>query len=149
MVQSTTTTLVPSKTTPTMTTTTTTAGNGVKTPDPVQPGIVSNCGKFYLVQKGEGCADIASKHGITLAQFTTWNSKTGTNCAGLWADTYACVSIIGHDATPTKPSTPTNGIETTTRSLWQTFISGTRLLVLTARACGRNIMYALGFSFLF
>ncbi|RSL41142.1 hypothetical protein CEP53_012941 [Fusarium sp. AF-6] len=94
------------------TTTTTTAGNGVETPDPVQPGIVSNCDKFYLIQQGEGCADIASKHGITPAQFTTWNSKTGTNCAGLWAETYACVSIIGHDATPTKPSTPTNGIET-------------------------------------
>ncbi|RSL94257.1 hypothetical protein CEP52_012749 [Fusarium oligoseptatum] len=111
-VQSETTTLVPSKTTPTMTTTTTTAGNGVETPDPVQPGIVSNCDKFYLVQKGEGCASIAAKHGITLAQFTTWNSETGANCAGLWADTYACVSIIGHDATPTKSSTPTNGIET-------------------------------------
>ncbi|KAI8666209.1 hypothetical protein NCS57_00845100 [Fusarium keratoplasticum] len=95
-----------------MTTTTTTTGNGVEIPVPVQPGIVSNCDKFYLVQKGEGCADIASKHGITLAQFTTWNSKTGSNCAGLWADTYTCVSIIGHDATPTKPSTPTNGIET-------------------------------------
>ncbi|KAJ4185891.1 hypothetical protein NW755_008343 [Fusarium falciforme] len=85
--------------------------DGIKTPDPIQPGMVDNCNKFYLVQKGDGCAAIASKHGITLAEFTKWNSDTGTNCAGLWADAYACVSVIGHEPTPTKP-TPTNGIET-------------------------------------
>ncbi|KAM5343484.1 hypothetical protein ACJ41O_012021 [Fusarium nematophilum] len=84
---------------------------GIETPDPVQPGIVNNCNKFYLVKKGDGCAAIASKHGITLAQFTKWNADTGNNCSGLWADAYACVSIIGHDPEPTKP-TSTNGIET-------------------------------------
>ncbi|KAH7016728.1 hypothetical protein EDB80DRAFT_827002 [Ilyonectria destructans] len=101
------------KTTTTKAPTTTTApGNGIKTPEPVQPGIVNNCDEFYLVKEGEGCRDIATKHGITLAQFTTWNSKTGTNCAALWVDTYACVSITGHTPTPTEPNNPGNGIET-------------------------------------
>ncbi|KAJ4213530.1 hypothetical protein NW759_010950 [Fusarium solani] len=46
------TTLVIPQTTPTNTATTTNPGNGVETPDLVQPGIVSNCDKFYLVLKG-------------------------------------------------------------------------------------------------
>ncbi|KAF4944841.1 hypothetical protein FSARC_14574 [Fusarium sarcochroum] len=87
--------------------------NGIKTPDPVQPGIVSNCDKFYMVEKNEGCAQVASKNDITLAQFQKWNTKVGSNCGGLFADTWACVSIIGHEATtPTEPTKPTNGIET-------------------------------------
>ncbi|KAH7007285.1 hypothetical protein EDB80DRAFT_880790 [Ilyonectria destructans] len=87
--------------------------NGIETPDTVQPGIVSNCNKFYFVKKDDDCAGIASKHGITLAQFTKWNAGTGSTCTGLWADTYACVSIIGQEPSPTstKP-TATNGIET-------------------------------------
>ncbi|KAH6995529.1 hypothetical protein BKA56DRAFT_627344 [Ilyonectria sp. MPI-CAGE-AT-0026] len=83
-------------------TTTTAPGNGIKTVEPVQPGIVNNCDEFYLVKEGEGCRDIATKHGI----------KTGTNCAALWVDTYACVSIIGHTPTPTEPDNPGNDIKT-------------------------------------
>ncbi|KAH7143396.1 hypothetical protein EDB81DRAFT_884012 [Dactylonectria macrodidyma] len=60
----------------------TTLSNGIKTPDSIQPGMVCNCSKFYLVKKGDSCADIASKHDITLAEFTKWNSGTGSNCAG-------------------------------------------------------------------
>lgn len=86
---------------------------GIKTPDSIQPGIVSNCNGFHLVEKNEGCAIIASTYGITLVQFTKWNPQTGSSYSGLWADTYACVSIIGHDAMPTEPKTsPTNGIST-------------------------------------
>ncbi|KAF5023087.1 hypothetical protein F66182_4844 [Fusarium sp. NRRL 66182] len=89
--------------------------NGIETPADIQLGMVSNCDKFYLVEQGDSCASIASEHGITLAQFTTWNSKVGTNCGGLWADAYACVSIIGQEPKPTSTTakvTPTNGIET-------------------------------------
>ncbi|RBQ65351.1 hypothetical protein FVER14953_21494 [Fusarium verticillioides] len=85
--------------------------NGIKTPGPLQPDIVSDCDDFYMVQKGDGCASVAEKHGITLAQFNKWNPSAGDNCSGLWADAYACVSVIGHKSTPTKPS-PTNGIKT-------------------------------------
>ncbi|KAF5542206.1 hypothetical protein FPHYL_11597 [Fusarium phyllophilum] len=91
--------------------------NGIETPTDIQPGMVNNCDQFYLVQKGDTCAAIASRHSITVSQFSTWNSKVGSNCSGLWANAYACVSIIGHSPTPTKSTTtskvePTNGIET-------------------------------------
>ncbi|GBF66700.1 LysM domain-containing protein [Trichophyton mentagrophytes] len=102
----------PSKTTsPAPQPTPTKPSNGIETPLPTQPKIVDNCDKFHLVQSGENCAAIASKYGISLAQFTQWNSAAGSNCEGLWANAYACVSIIGHEpmSTPTKPS---NGIET-------------------------------------
>ncbi|RBR01903.1 hypothetical protein FVER53263_20903 [Fusarium verticillioides] len=92
------------------------AANGIETPSNIQPGIVSNCDDFYLVKQGDGCAAIASKHGITLSQFITWNSKVGPNCSGLWADSYACISVIGHSPAPAKPTTTkataTNGVET-------------------------------------
>ncbi|KAL7765248.1 hypothetical protein ACKLNR_003164 [Fusarium oxysporum f. sp. zingiberi] len=87
--------------------------NGIKTPDSLQPGIVSNCNKFYMVNSGEGCATVASKNGITLAEFYKWNTKVGSACTSLYADAYACVSIIGHNAaTSVQTSKPSNGIET-------------------------------------
>lgn len=87
---------------------------GIETPQPTQPSIVDNCDKFYFVQPNEGCQTIADKNGITLAQFLSWNPKAGSNCGGLWAEAYACVSIIGHTPTtvaPTPTKTP-NGIQT-------------------------------------
>ncbi|KAG4253278.1 hypothetical protein FPRO03_07238 [Fusarium proliferatum] len=87
--------------------------NGIKTPDTLQPGIVSNCNKFYMVKSGEGCATVALKNDITLAEFYKWNTKVGSECAGLYAEAYACVSVIGHSsATPVQTSKPSNGIET-------------------------------------
>ncbi len=91
--------------------TTTTAGNGVATPTPTQPSIVSNCNSFYFVKSGEGCADIASRNGISLSQFYSWNPSAGSDCSGLWANAYACVGIIGF----VKPTTTTkagNGVTT-------------------------------------
>ncbi|KAF5588399.1 Autolysin [Fusarium pseudocircinatum] len=86
---------------------------GVKTPDALQLGIVSNCDKFYMVKSGEGCATVTSKNGITLAEFYKWNTKVGSACTALYADAYACVSVIGHDtATPLQTSKPSNGIKT-------------------------------------
>lgn len=92
--------------------TTTKASNGITTPTPVQDGIVKNCDEFYFVQSGDTCASISSKKGITLAQFMSWNPAAKSDCSGLWANTYACVSIIGH----TPPSTSTKPITTTTKT---------------------------------
>jgi hypothetical protein len=68
---------------------------GVATPTPTQPGMVSNCNEFYLVKKvvkmGDSCRKIASDLGITLDQFTTWNSQAGKDCSALWGQVYACV----------------------------------------------------------
>ncbi|KAF5633936.1 Autolysin [Fusarium tjaetaba] len=72
-----------------------------KAPEPQQPGIVSNCKSYYLVQKGETCSSVATKNKISLSDFQTWNPKTGTDCNALLANAYACVSV-----TPTKGSTP-------------------------------------------
>ncbi|KAI1115301.1 carbohydrate-binding module family 50 protein [Nemania sp. NC0429] len=99
-------------TTTTAKTTTTTAGNGISTPQPTQPSMVANCDLFYFVKADDSCDGIAASHGITVQQFTTWNPKAGATCTGLWANAYACISIVGH--TPGKPSTTTTLKTTTT-----------------------------------
>ena len=71
--------------------------------------MVSNCNRFHFVKKGEGCALIASQNGITLAQFQEWNPSSGKDCTSLWAESFACVSIIGNEPSPTEPD---NGIKT-------------------------------------
>ena len=100
-------------------TSTISTGNGVVTPTPTQPSMVGNCNKFYKVQQGDSCDEIAINHGISGADFAKWNPKVhvGAQCTGLWADAYACVGVLnGGDPTVTdKPSTTTsagNGIAT-------------------------------------
>jgi len=92
--------------------TTTQPGNGITTPTPIQPTIVANCDAFYFVPKGEACDTVAGKNGISVAELIKFNPSAGSNCQGLWADTYACVSIVGH--TPGTPTGPGNGITTPT-----------------------------------
>ncbi|KAI9163905.1 LysM domain-containing protein [Paramyrothecium foliicola] len=77
------------------TTTTSAPGNGIPTPTPLQPNVVGNCDKFYLVRNGDTCDSIAAAHGITSSMFRTWNANVGGTCGGLWRDAYACVSIVG------------------------------------------------------
>ncbi|KAI0505413.1 LysM domain-containing protein [Xylaria bambusicola] len=105
-------------TTATPTPTSTNPGNGITTPQPTQPDIVDNCDKFYFVQKDESCDVVAAKNGITTAQFQAWNKAVGSTCSGLWANAYACVSIIGHEPATTTTKKPTttagNGITTPT-----------------------------------
>ncbi|KAK3312922.1 hypothetical protein B0H66DRAFT_644063 [Apodospora peruviana] len=107
-----------SKTTTSITSTTTAPSNGISTPLPTQPGMVTNCDAFYLVKSGDNCEKIATANGISVSQFTTWNTQIGgASCSGLWLDAYVCVSIIGHTPTTSKASTttaPTNGIATPT-----------------------------------
>ncbi|KAK0705047.1 LysM domain-containing protein [Lasiosphaeris hirsuta] len=64
-----------------------------------------------MVAKGDTCDVVASKNGITTAQVIAWNTGVGASCSGLWADTYACVSIIGHTPGPTTTK-PANGVTT-------------------------------------
>ena len=84
-------------------------GNGIETPSPIQDGMVDNCDAFYFVESGDTCASIASKNRISVSQFTTWNTGLGSNCQSLWLGVYTCVSIVGHNPSPTNPG---NGIET-------------------------------------
>ncbi|CAI6331053.1 unnamed protein product [Periconia digitata] len=101
---------------------TSSAGNGITTPQPTQPGMVSNCNKFHFVKPDQGCSEITALNGITFAQLLAWNTGIGSNCEALWANTNVCVGIIGSTPTPTStPSkttsppttpTPTNGVTT-------------------------------------
>ncbi|KAF1835104.1 hypothetical protein BDW02DRAFT_588426 [Decorospora gaudefroyi] len=104
--------------TTTKTSTTTTAGNGVATPMPTQPGMVSNCNRFHYVASGVTCSQILSYQKISLADFAKWNPSVNNDCSGLWAEVNVCVGVIGgtHVTTfTTKPSTTTsagNGVQT-------------------------------------
>lgn len=95
--------------TPTIPTTTTSAGNGIKTPTPIQPGMVGNCDDFYLTKIGDVCSAIVTTKGISVAQFVSWNPQVKSDCSGMWANAYVCVSIVGHTPTLTNPG---NGIST-------------------------------------
>ncbi|KAK0707744.1 hypothetical protein B0H67DRAFT_543028 [Lasiosphaeris hirsuta] len=102
---------------PVVTTTTTsppprpTTTNGIATPSPIQPGMVSNCAAFYLTQPGDTCAGIASASGVALADFLAWNPRVGGSaCGGLWANAYVCVRVVGM-AGPS-PTGPGNGVVT-------------------------------------
>ncbi|KAJ0159174.1 LysM domain-containing protein, partial [Colletotrichum tanaceti] len=93
------------------TTTTTTPGNGVTTPTPIQPGMVSNCNKFYFVASGVTCGKVLADENISLADFAKWNPNVGAECTGMWAEVNVCVGVIGGSVTP--PSTTTTTTTTT------------------------------------
>lgn len=71
--------------------------------------MVDNCDKFYLVEQGDTCENIASKNNIPLQEFLRWNPQAGQKCSGLWASAYACVSVVGFKPTPTAPD---SGVQT-------------------------------------
>jgi LysM repeat protein len=82
--------------------------------------MVDNCNKFYLVQKGDSCYDIAANSSVSLEESYSWNSGV-EECKTLWPDNYVCVGIIGLTPTPsstkattTSKLTPTNGVTTPT-----------------------------------
>ncbi|KAL5040783.1 hypothetical protein BDW71DRAFT_213866 [Aspergillus fruticulosus] len=70
-------------TTTTATTTTSPPGNGIPTPTPTQPGMIADCNAFHEVKSGDTCASIAQSAGISVSQFTAWNSGVGTGCTSL------------------------------------------------------------------
>lgn len=78
---------------------------GSPLPSPTQDGLTDKCTRFYKVVKGDTCAKIIAKYGtFSLSDFYGWNPAVGTDCSGLWLDTYVCVGVPG---TPTsKPASP-------------------------------------------
>ncbi|KFG83697.1 LysM domain-containing protein [Metarhizium anisopliae] len=68
--------------------------NGVETPMPIQPGMVTDCNKFYYVKSGDSCVSIASNKGISESDLIKWNPSAGSQCASLWANTYACIGTL-------------------------------------------------------
>ncbi|KAK1241792.1 hypothetical protein MKX07_007615 [Trichoderma sp. CBMAI-0711] len=80
-------------TTTTKKTSTTSKGNGITTPTPFEPGMVTNCKKFYLVRSGDSCASIAKSQGTTTANIEKWNPGVGSTCTTLWLGDYICVGV--------------------------------------------------------
>lgn len=54
--------------------------------------MVSDCDKFYDVESGDGCYDIAASYGIALTDFYNWNPAV-SSCADLWPSYYVCVGV--------------------------------------------------------
>ncbi|KAJ4353251.1 uncharacterized protein N0V89_004978 [Didymosphaeria variabile] len=97
----------------------TTTGNGIATPSPTQPEMITDCNKFYFVKSGDTCASIASANNLSQTQFRNYNPSVGTDCKGLWLDAYVCVGRIGTTPTPTTTMQTTttkagNGVTTPT-----------------------------------
>jgi hypothetical protein len=93
----------------------TTTGNGVSTPLPTQPGMVTNCNKFHWIAQGVTCNQVISYQKITLADFAQWNPTVRSDCTGMQAEVNVCVGVIGTSSTTVKPSPTTsagNGIQT-------------------------------------
>ncbi|KAI1056071.1 hypothetical protein LB507_001494 [Fusarium sp. FIESC RH6] len=67
--------------------------NGVKTPSPIQPKMVSNCKKFHKVASTTTCSSIQKYYKITMAQLAKWNPTVGSGCDKLWADYWVCVGV--------------------------------------------------------
>ncbi|KAJ5185308.1 Peptidoglycan-binding Lysin subgroup [Penicillium cf. griseofulvum] len=70
--------------------TTTTAGNGIATPTPIQPGMITSCKKFHKVVAGDQCGTIAAAAGISQTQFFSWNPNVGSDCKSLWLGYWVC-----------------------------------------------------------
>lgn len=72
--------------------------------------MVSGCERFYYVESGNDCYDIALDANIALSTFYTWNPALNGDCSGLEADVYVCVGITGPATTITSgtpvPATP-------------------------------------------
>jgi hypothetical protein len=68
-------------------------GNGIATPAPTQPGMVNYCKRFYKTTASDTCDTICAKHGLSFANFLTWNVGVGLMCNALWANTYCCVGV--------------------------------------------------------
>ncbi|KAL5337117.1 hypothetical protein BJX70DRAFT_389455 [Aspergillus crustosus] len=98
--------------------TTTTSSNS-----PQQTGIAENCNKFYFVESGNTCAEIAIDNGITLSNFYLWNPAVGTLCNGLQAGYYVCVGVSGIPTTNTTRVTTSTSTATSGPSPTQSGIS--------------------------
>ncbi|OKL59545.1 hypothetical protein UA08_05357 [Talaromyces atroroseus] len=95
----TTTSPVPTTTTTPVTTTATTttasptsaAATATASSDPVYPGAVSSCTKYYTVVSGDYCLQVEAEVGITASQLMDWNSGLDATCSNLWLGYQYCI----------------------------------------------------------
>lgn len=65
-------------------------GVPVTAPSPLMPGTAGTCNRWHLVASGDQCDNIASRNGITVAQFRSWNTQVNAGCTNLWLGYYVC-----------------------------------------------------------
>ncbi len=71
------------------------SGNGIATPSPPQPGMVSNCNKFTKVNPNDTCDIVAFFNGISTEDFIKWNTGVGGHdCRGLQLGAYVCIGVM-------------------------------------------------------
>jgi LysM repeat protein len=97
--------------------------------------MVRDCTKFYLVQSGDGCYDIAAAEGIALSDLYAWNPALNGDCSGLWPDYY--IRVGRGDVTATTTATTTTTTVITTPTPTQTgMISGCKTFYLVQSGDG-------------
>ncbi|KAK3367563.1 LysM domain-containing protein [Podospora didyma] len=74
-------------------TSTTSPGNGVATPAPIQPGMVTNCKSFYKVVDGDTCEVISTKTKVTVKNLQAWNTLIGSAC-NVWLGYWLCTAVL-------------------------------------------------------
>ncbi|KAK4120445.1 carbohydrate-binding module family 50 protein [Parathielavia appendiculata] len=84
--------------------------NGITTPTPAHPGMVSKCNKFVYVNPEDTCDGIGFWNGIGGQWVKLWNGIK-EECRSIQAHTYLCIGVIGGTPTPT-PTNPGNGVST-------------------------------------
>ncbi|KAL7929521.1 hypothetical protein V8C35DRAFT_331597 [Trichoderma chlorosporum] len=68
---------------------------------PTFPGIPCTCDEYYTIVKGDGCPGVATKFGITVAQFLQWNPAVSSDCSSnFWVGNSYCVGVSGSKACP-------------------------------------------------
>lgn len=76
--------------------------------------MVTNCNAFATVRPTTTCQGILDWNKISLTDFVKWNPAVGADCSNLWANTYACIGVIGGSPPSTTTTLPSNGINTPT-----------------------------------
>ena len=71
---------------------------------------MSDCTRFYYVEDGDRCDNIASEHKADVSDFHNWNPAVKDDCSRLQPGFYVCVGV-GHDGTSVKPATETQPSE--------------------------------------
>ena len=73
--------------------------------------MVSGCIRFYKVEDGNDCYDIAQEAGVALADLYSWNHALNGDCSGLQSGLFVCIGVSGYATTITTgtpvPVTPT------------------------------------------
>jgi LysM repeat protein len=66
-------------------------------PEPTNVANATNtqCGRYYLVQGGDTCADISVREGISLPDFYFLNKGVNSDCTNLFAEESYCVLPVG------------------------------------------------------